>query len=237
MVRLADYGDRKPVRALRRPAPAGRAGALDRQPAAGAAARRAARRPRPEAARADAGRAQADPGRGRDHLRLRHPRPGGGADDVRPDRGLQRGPDRAGRHARARSTSSPRTASSPASSASRTCSSATAASSRSGPRRCGCSSRARPPTGCRPRAGRVRDVAYAGMITRYLVALDAGRRASSRPPEPRDVLGGGARAGRAGGGRRMAAGTHGRGRGRGEQERRTVMRSKGGNPARVALAG
>ena len=40
-------------------------------------------------------------------------------------------------------------------------------------------------------------------------------RASSRPPEPRDVLRGGARAGWAGGGRRMAAGTHGRGRDRG----------------------
>ena len=94
-------------RALRRPAAAGRAGARDRQPAQGAAARRAARRPRPEAARADAGRAEDDPGRGRDHLRLRHPRPGRGADDVRPDRRLQRGPDRAGRRPRPRSTSSP----------------------------------------------------------------------------------------------------------------------------------
>ena len=31
------------------------------------------------------------------HLRVRHPRPGRGADDERPDRGLQRRPDRAGR--------------------------------------------------------------------------------------------------------------------------------------------
>ena len=96
-------------RALRRPAPAGRPGAGDRQPAQGAAARRAARRPRPEAARADAGRAEVDPGRGRDHLRLRHPRPGRGADDERPDRRLQRGPDRAGRARPSSSTSSPAT--------------------------------------------------------------------------------------------------------------------------------
>ena len=48
----------------------------------GAAARRAARRARPEAAQGPPGRAEADPARGRDHLRLRHPRPGGGADDV-----------------------------------------------------------------------------------------------------------------------------------------------------------
>ena len=99
MVRLDRLRRSQALRALRRPAPARRPRALDRQPAAGAAARRAARRARPEAARADAGRAQADPGRGRDHVRLRHPRPGGGADDVGPDRRLQRGPDRAGRHA------------------------------------------------------------------------------------------------------------------------------------------
>jgi ABC-type sugar transport system ATPase subunit len=41
-----------------------------------------------------------DPARGRHHLRLRHPRPGRGADDERPDRRLQPRPDRAGRHAR-----------------------------------------------------------------------------------------------------------------------------------------
>ena len=36
--------------------------------------------------------------RARHDVRLRHARPGGGADDERPDRRLQRGPDRAGRH-------------------------------------------------------------------------------------------------------------------------------------------
>ena len=57
---------------------------------AGAAARRAARRPRPEAAQGGAGRAQEPAARARHHLRLRHPRPGGGADDERPDRGDER---------------------------------------------------------------------------------------------------------------------------------------------------
>ena len=40
---------------------------------------------------------KADPARGRHHVRLRHPRPGGGADDERPHRRVQRRPDRAGR--------------------------------------------------------------------------------------------------------------------------------------------
>ena len=85
--------------ALRRPAPAGRPGPGPGQPAQGAAARRAARRPRPQAAPRDAARAQADPARRRHHLRVRDARPGGGADDERPDRGLQRRPHRAGGHA------------------------------------------------------------------------------------------------------------------------------------------
>ncbi len=96
MVRLPGYGERKPSElsggqrqrvALAR--------AIVNRPQ-GAAPRRAARRPRPEAARGDADGAEVDPGRGRDHLRLRHPRPGRGADDERPDRRLQRRPDRAG---------------------------------------------------------------------------------------------------------------------------------------------
>ena len=174
-------------RALGRPAPAGRASARDRQPARGAAARRAARRARPEAARADAGRAQADPGRGRDHLRLRDARPGRGADDVRPHRGLQRGSDRAGRHAGRGLRAPVRTASSPASSASRTCSSATAAASPSDPRRCACSETASPPRACTR--------AWPGARCRlrgddHPVRRRARRRgrASSRPTEPRDVL-------------------------------------------------
>ena len=91
--------------ALRRPAPARRPGARHRQPAGGAAARRAARRARSQAPPGDAIRAQAHPGRGRHHLPLRHPRPGGSADDERPHRDLQSRPHRADRHARRRSTS------------------------------------------------------------------------------------------------------------------------------------
>ena len=97
-----------PRPALRRAAAAGRAGPGAGQPPQGAAARRAARSARPQAARADAGRAQGDPARGRHHLPVRHPRPGGGADDERP---RSRSSTRAGssRSARrARSTSSRR---------------------------------------------------------------------------------------------------------------------------------
>ena len=174
MVRLPGYGDAQAGRALRRAAPARRPGAGDRQPAPGAAARRAARRPRPEAARADADRAEDDPGRGRHHLRLRHPRPGRGADDERPDRRLQRGQDRAGQHAGRALRAARRPSSSPASSASPTCSSATARASRSAPRRSSCSTPRRAPNGLRTERGRIADVAYAGMVTRYTVALDAG---------------------------------------------------------------
>ena len=58
------------ARAFRRPAAARRAGPGAGQPPAGAAARRAARRARPQAPAGDAGRAQADPARGRHHVRL-----------------------------------------------------------------------------------------------------------------------------------------------------------------------
>ncbi len=212
MVRLTGYGGPQAGRALGRPAPARRPRALDRQPAARPAPRRAARGARPEAARADAGRAQADPGRRRDHLRLRHARPGGGADDVRPDRGLQRGPDRAGRRARRGLRAPGESASSPASSASRTCSSATARTfTDRARRRSACSRPASPTDGLQTERGRVRrrrlrrdDHPLPGRPRRR-------RGASSRPPEPGDVLGRGARPGRAGGGRRMAAGAHGRG--------------------------
>ena len=97
-VRLEGYGERRPTPALRRPAAARRARPRAGEPAQGAAARRAARRPRPQAAPGDAARAQADPARRRHHLRVRHARPGGGAVDERPGRGVPRRPGRAGRH-------------------------------------------------------------------------------------------------------------------------------------------
>ena len=89
-VRLGGLGDRKPVQlsgGQRQRVALARA-IVNRR---GAAARRAARRARPEAAPGDAGRAQGAPARARHHVRLRHARPGGGADDERPHRRLQRG--------------------------------------------------------------------------------------------------------------------------------------------------
>ena len=91
--------------AVGRPAAAGGAGAgADPRPQ-GAAARRAARRPRRPAAQGPPGRPGRPPARGRDHVRVRDPRPGGGADDVAPprrDASRSGGPDRrAGRGLRA----------------------------------------------------------------------------------------------------------------------------------------
>ena len=93
--------------ALGRPAAARRPRPGPRQHAGRPAARRTARRARPQAPRGDAARAQADPARGRDHVHLRHPRPGRGADDERPHRRHEPRPGRADRHARRRSTSGP----------------------------------------------------------------------------------------------------------------------------------
>ena len=86
--------------ALRRPAAAGRARPRARQPARGAAARRAARRARPEAPPGDAALPQEPAAGPRDHVRLRHARPGRGADDERPPGRLQPRPDRAARRSR-----------------------------------------------------------------------------------------------------------------------------------------
>ena len=41
--------------------------------------------------------------------------------------------------------------------------------------------------------GRIRDVVYVGMVTRYVVELDRGGELHGRPAEPRDVVGRGAR--------------------------------------------
>ena len=99
------HGEAAPGAALRRPAAAGRAGPRAGQPAGGAAARRAAGRARPEAAQGDAARAEAAAVRDRHHLRVRHARPGGGADDERLDRRDERRRGRAAGAARASSTS------------------------------------------------------------------------------------------------------------------------------------
>ena len=69
------------------------------------AAGRAARRAGSQAAPPDAGRAEDDPAGDGDHLRVRDPRSGRGADDVGPDRGHEPRPVGAGRRPPPRSTS------------------------------------------------------------------------------------------------------------------------------------
>ena len=106
---------------LRRPGPAGRPRPRPHQPAGRAAARRAAGRPRPEAAQADAGRAQAHPAGGRDHVHLRDPRPGRGDDDVGSHRRHEQGHATSSSATPRACTSDRRPASWPASWASATC--------------------------------------------------------------------------------------------------------------------
>ena len=55
--------------------------------------------------------------------------------------------------------------------------------SRSGPRRSSCSTPRRAADGLHTERGRIADIAYAGMVTRYTVDLDGGRRASSGTAE------------------------------------------------------
>ena len=105
--RRRDAGARRPARragqahrpALRRTEAARRDRAQPRARADAAAARRAARRARSQAARAHEDRAEAAAGRFRHDVRLHHARPVGGAGAVRPRRGDECRPLRAGRHA------------------------------------------------------------------------------------------------------------------------------------------
>ena len=105
--------------AVGRPAPARRARPGDRPRAGRVPHGRAALQPRRQAARPDPRRDRAAPPAPRDDDRLRHPRPGRGDDDGQPDRGHERGPAPAGRHARRSCTTTRSTGSSPASSAAR----------------------------------------------------------------------------------------------------------------------
>ena len=107
---------------LRRPGPARRPRPRPDQSAGRPPSRRAARRARPEAPQADAGRAEAHPAGGRDHVHLRDPRPGRGDDDVRSDRRHERRAATSSSATRRASTSARRPGSSPASSGSATCS-------------------------------------------------------------------------------------------------------------------
>ena len=176
--------DAKADPALRRPATARRPGPGTGESSAGAAARRTARCARPQTARTDAAGAQGDPARRRHHVRLRHARPGRGADAVRPTRGVQRR-DGSSRWARPpRSTSPRRQRSSPASSAPRTWSAArlrkrsiaSPAHSSCARRRFGCHPPADAPSepGNVAVAGTVREIVYAGAQTRIVVDTDVG---------------------------------------------------------------
>ena len=93
LVRLSRLRAASDLGAVGRAAAARRARPGARQPPHGAAPGRAAGRPRPQAPPRDADRAQAAPARGRDHVHLRDPRPGGGADDERRHRRHARRPD------------------------------------------------------------------------------------------------------------------------------------------------
>ena len=120
---------------------------------------------------------------GRHHLPVRHARPGGGADHVRPDRRLQRRPDRAGRLA-GRGVRAPghavrrrlRRDLEPAARRGRRAGrSAGAASGRCARRRSGSRLPASEPAADEhAAAGTVREVVYVGSATRFLVDLDAG---------------------------------------------------------------
>ena len=115
---------------------------------------------------------KAHPAGARDHVRVRHARPGRGADDERPDRRLQRRADRAGRHAR-EMYEHPRTEF------------VAGLRRRLQPATSGTAGRftVRPEKilmvdGGARRSGEpgtvVRDVVYVGAVTRYVVDLDAG---------------------------------------------------------------
>ena len=99
LVQLSGFGARKPGSAFRRAAPARRARALARQAPEGAPARRAARRPRPQAARGNALRAEGTAAPPANDVRDRDARPGRGDDGRRPHRRDEQRPARAGRHA------------------------------------------------------------------------------------------------------------------------------------------
>ena len=121
-----EHGADGPVRqaqagaAVRRPAAARRAGPGAGAEAGRAAAGRAAGRARCEAAKAAAARAEGAAAAGRHHLHLRDARPGGGADDERPDRRDERTAGSSRWRRRRRCTRSRRPRSSPTSWASPT---------------------------------------------------------------------------------------------------------------------
>ena len=170
--------------ALGRPAAARRARPLDRQPAEGAAARRAARRARSQAAPGDAALPEGAPAGSRHDVHLRHARPGGGADDERPGRRLQRGTDRAGRRL-------PEVYERPATEFVAGFVGTSNIVERDGRRVC-----VRPERISFDSAGdpaTIDDVVFVGAFTRYLVATDRGERLAVVAQNDRSPLARGAR--------------------------------------------
>ena len=117
LTQLEDQAKKKPGADQRGPEAARGDRPRPHQQARRAAARRAPRRPRPQAAPAHADRARPHPRPGRDHVPVRDPRPGRGDEPLRPHRGDEGRPHRAGGPARPRSTRPRARASSPRSSA------------------------------------------------------------------------------------------------------------------------
>ena len=100
VVRLGGFAKRKPIATVGRAATARRPRPRPRQLPQRPAARRAPGRPRSQAPRGDAAGAQADPARGRDHVRVRDPRPRRSPHLERPHRRDERRGRRADRDAR-----------------------------------------------------------------------------------------------------------------------------------------
>ena len=135
--------------------------------------------------------------RGRAHVHLRDARPGGGAHHERPDRGDERGPDRAGRDAGRGLRAAGDAASWPGSSASPTCSTGEAAQAITGSPHAVHDPAGEDPMrepddavgpGRRTVTGHVRDVVYLGAVTRYIVGARRRRGVgghSSRTSPPR----------------------------------------------------
>ena len=115
-----------------------------------------------------------DPGPGRDHVHLRDPRPGGGPDHVGPDRRVQRG------RGSSRSAPPPRSTSSPDNAFVAGFVGVSNLLERDGrrftvrPEKISIIENGTAPTGLHVEEGTIKDVSYAGMITRYLVDLEAG---------------------------------------------------------------
>ena len=113
------------------------------------------------------------PGRGRHHLRLRHPRPGGGADDERP-------PGRVPRRAHRAGGPPAEVYEHPANEFVAGFVGVSNVVERDGrrftirPEKVRLLGEGEGADGLHVEAGTVEDVAYVGMVTRYLVALDAG---------------------------------------------------------------